>query len=501
MTDIEYKDFANKIMHEYYKKYEKEVLSLDMHISYIGEVFYLKICEALALLDENTFPHYGADKFQKLFLHTIENEEKDESDNFGSLPPSNKTITISNFYVFCGVLFAISSHSSPEFLLQNLGVENPQEIISDINNIENIDNKKDFLDSVIKFNQNLASIIGDEKLLDFFLWGIANFLGAYFITIFKNSSAKDLLAELKMVKKLCEEYPSICEERITIYYYKFKSLFDTNSNEGFIPDDISDLLFQLYICDNNINRFTVKRLEYKYLFFHLDALFIYYYFIYKNPQYIVKLGFFLLSDNVPSPVQSAMFSTFKKDDYAALIQYEYEWWRKEKGETLSLPFPFFDGIVNLKNLNIIDFDLNNSNRINKALPSNTPPAEVSNDVIFEKLKSYLCLVHGEDVKYAGYSFKKHYLIKVIEVAHKLKNCHSVYGFACILFFSKYFNWKGRAFNQDFVSIIVDIFNIDTNLIEGKSYNFSKSKDKAMQMIKKENLETLLSDKGEANLKR
>ena len=89
----------------------------------------------------------------------------------------------------------------------------------------------------------------------------------------------------------------------------------------------------------------------------LDLFFILYYFIYEAPQYIVKLGFYLMSDMLSSNINRAMIPSFQKQDYAGLIQYEYEWWCKETGERLSLPFPFFEGILDLNKISIVDYDL------------------------------------------------------------------------------------------------------------------------------------------------
>lgn len=135
------------------------------------------------------------------------------------------------------------------------------------------------------------------------------------------------------------------------------------------------------------------------------------------------------------------------------------------------------------------------------LRPNPPSTEISEDVIFNRLKDHLCLVYGEDQIKAGNSFRNNHLIKVINVARNLNDRYAVYGFACILFLSKYFDWNGSAFNKDFVADIADIFEIDSRLMEGNSYNFSKSKDKAIQILKKQdNLNTLLDDKGQKKLR-
>lgn len=118
------------------------------------------------------------------------------------------------------------------------------------------------------------------------------------------------------------------------------------------------------------------------------------------------------------------------------------------------------------------------------LEVNPPSTEISGDMIFERLKTNLRYMSGEDQRETGASFRDHHQTKVIKTARSLKNRYSVYGFAYILFESKYFDWKDKDFNKDFVADIADIFNIDASLIEGKPYNLSKSKAKAIKILSK-----------------
>lgn len=520
MTDLEYKEFAQKVVEEFMQDDTDEDCSQDICVNHIGEVFLLKIREAFTLLDEKEFPHNGADRLTKMALNTFNNKRNDELNNIGSLPPCDNDIVYANISLFLGIQSAIKNHSNPEYMLQDLGIENPQEIIILIKNAESTRDIDNLFDLIFEINQKLLSIVGYDRLIKLSLWGILNLSVRKMIQFCKEESYEDFLEVSKTAKEIGEKYASICEKRVTSIYYRFKALFDKdNSNkdlisEDFIPQETALASFLIYIYEveyNDITDSLFEELVPKYAL--LDFFFIFYYFIYKQPQHIVKLGFTFMSDKVSYNIREAMFSTFRNIDYAALIQYEYEWWRKKTGEELSLPFPFFKGFINLKETNIVDYDLDDRNRVIKTLPhldtekvdenntqhsdlslstqdntlkSESSSTEISGDMIFERLKKNLRYMSGEDQnqREAGASFRNNHLTKVIRTARSLKSRYSVYGFAYILFKSKYFDWKDKDFNKDFVADIADIFNINTSLIEGKCYNISKSKAKATKILSK-----------------
>ncbi len=483
-------------------------------------------------------------------------------------------------------------------MLQNLGVENPKEIISRVNDIANIDDIDDFINSIVDLNQELYSTLGNDKFsnicvwglvcymgigiielsiddIDDFInsivdlnqelystlgndkfsnicvWGLVCYMGIGIIELSKEYKNEDVLELCKFIKKLGENYSSICDERITSMYFNFKSLFDKDTiNEEFIIDYILPLLlFKTNIY--HLIRIDDPDLEYEnflrnFPYMFTDVIFLFYFCIYKNPQYIVNLGFILMSNSVSHEIAQAMFSTFRKDDYAALIQYEYEWWRKETGNSLSLPFPFYEKIINLNeleamfstfrkddyaaliqyeyewwrketgnslslpfpfyekiiNLNelgVIDYELAGSDIADGSklpdpnlcpLPKNSESNNNSGETIFNSLKKYCRYMNGEDVNEAGASFRNNHLSTVITAACRLKDRYSVYGFASVLFDSKYFNWADKEFNKDFVMYIANIFNIDSSLVEGNDYNQSKSREKAKQMLSKKEMSYL-----------
>lgn len=506
MTDLEYKEFAQKVVEEFMQDDTDEDCSQDICVNHIGEVFLLKIREAFTLLDEKEFPHNGADRLTKMALSTFNNKRNDELNNIGSLPPCDNDIVYANISLFLGIQSAIKSHSNPEYMLQGLGIENPQEIIILIKNAESTRDIDNLFDLIFEINQKLLSIVGYDRLIKLSLWGILNLSVRKMIQFCKEESYEDFLEVSKMAKEIGEKYASICEKRVISIYYRFKALFDKdNSNKDliskdFIPQEIALASFLIYIYEveyNDITDSLFEELVPKYAL--LDFFFIFYYFIYKQPQHIVKLGFTFMSDKVSYNIREAMFSTFRKDDYAALIQYEYEWWRKETGNSLSLPFPFYEKIINLNELGVIDYELAGRDIADDSqlpdpylcpLPQNSESNNHSGETIFNSLKKYFRYINGEDKNESGASFRNNHLTKVINTARSLKDRYSVYGFASVLFDSKYFNWTDKEFNKDFVMYIANIFNIDSSLVEGNGYNQSKSRKKAKQMLSKKEMSYL-----------
>ena len=238
---------------------------------------------------------------------------------------------------------------------------------------------------------------------------------------------------------------------------------------------------------------------------YVDWLFIVYHFIYQKPQCIVKLAFTLMSKKVSAEVQEAIFLSFASEEYKSVIQYEYEWWCKETGCKLSLPYPFCDEPFDRYAFNnIIDYDLNKTiqNQVKnlKSDKKEEPMANRSSNEIFNHLKNHLAFVRPEDQLEKGASFKKNYFTDVCNLSSKLNDKYSTYGFACILYLSKYFDWKGIKFDAEFVNYIAEIFFVNKNLLEGLPYNYYKSKKKALHMMKKfKFLSLLLNENGMAEL--
>lgn len=362
MTNAEYNDFAKKVLDDILSDDNPNTQSTD--ITNIGEIFALKIIEGIANLDENTFPHRGADKVNNEFISLINNTKNNNNSNecIGNLPISDTTIIFINYSLFLGIRLAINTHSDPEYMLQRLGIEDARSLISIVNNVENIDNAKESFNLILEIYDYLHSFINDDELIRLSLWGIISFYGSSIIKACKSESLEDVFYLFKDVKYITEKYHSIYKERIIIIHNTAKLLFNEEYNvEEIFPQHIID-----FIINYSTKIKSIKDLEDiisedfddKYNSIVLDLFFILYYFIYEVPKSIVKLGFYLMSDMLSSNINRAITPSFQKQDYAELIQYEYEWWCKETGERLSLPFPFFEGQLDLSKINIVDYDLN-----------------------------------------------------------------------------------------------------------------------------------------------
>lgn len=361
MTNAEYKEFAKKVLEDFFSDDNPNIKNTS--ITNIGEIFALRIIEGIAKLDENTFPHRGADKVNNEFISLINNTINNDNsrEDIGNLPISDTTIIFSNYSLFLGIRLAINTHSNPEYMLQRLGVEDARSLISKVNNIENIDNVEESFNLILEIYDYLHSFVNDDKLFRLSLWGIISFYGSSFIKACKSESWENVFYFFKDVKYTVEKYHLIYKERMIIIQDTAKLFFNEGCNiEDVLPQDIIDFFI------NNSTKFksfkdlddTVsEEFDDKYDFILLDLFFILYYFIYEAPQHIVKLGFYLMSDMLSSNINRAMIPSFQKQDYAGLIQYEYEWWCKETGERLSLPFPFFEGILDLNKISIVDYDL------------------------------------------------------------------------------------------------------------------------------------------------
>ena len=70
-------------------------------------------------------------------------------------------------------------------MLQNLGVENSKEIISRVNDIANIDDIDDFINSIVDLNQELYSTLGNDKFSNICVWGLVCYMGIGIIELSK----------------------------------------------------------------------------------------------------------------------------------------------------------------------------------------------------------------------------------------------------------------------------------------------------------------------------
>ena len=365
MTNEEYKELASKILNDVDNN-EERLKQEENDIIYTIEVFLIKMKEAIATLDENTFPHCGVDLFKKI-LPPPNDEENDQSDDIGSLPPSDTTLCWLSYMQYTGIRLAVKNHADPEYMLSNMGVKNPHNLISQIN--KDIDDREELWDSICDICNQLESAIGIDKLMDIYLWGMASSYGKQIIKFCKSISQNNFLLILKEIEYIGKKYYQIYKERIPLIFFRLKEFISNRANniENCIPEEILGLIIENYLNEYSFDKHTVDEVTCKCPNIMLDVFFLFYYYIYEKPQYIVKLGFTLMSGKSSAEIQSAIFLSFSSQDYAPLIQYEYEWWRKETGEILSLPFPFFKGTVNLQSINIVDYKLDSPKQIIEGL--------------------------------------------------------------------------------------------------------------------------------------
>ena len=241
--------------------------------------------------------------------------------------------------------------------------------------------------------------------------------------------------------------------------------------------------------------------------FLLDIIFLHYYFIYQHPQYIIKLGFSLMSDSISTQIKEAMFSSFSAERYAPVTQYEYNWWCNETGKRLSLPYHFFDGTIDLRHINIVDYNLYDRQGVSdtKSLyDTNSLFGEelhINDEVeqISRELYPYYTVFDESGSMERGHVFKKIYLIPLTIYAKKIKDSYSIYGFAYLLYKSQYLNWIDIEFDNTFVRKIAYIFGIEDKL--EKTYPESKTRTKAWEIFENSPIpQGLLSEKEIKNLR-
>lgn len=148
MTNAEYNDFAKKVLEDIFSDDNPNTQSTN--ITNIGEIFALKIIEGIANLNENTFPYRGADKVNNTIISLLNKRTDNSEENFGELPTSHITDMFIGYHIFFGIRLAINTHSNPEYMLQRLGVEDVQSLISKVNDVDNTDNAEEAFNLIVE---------------------------------------------------------------------------------------------------------------------------------------------------------------------------------------------------------------------------------------------------------------------------------------------------------------------------------------------------------------
>ena len=516
MTKNEYLTIAKKIFDEL-DSYEK----FDSKITNIGELFALKIHNGLGSMSEST-PKREVIREIKENIDSKLNVHTDPDLQIFDLPIKSHIVNQIIECVFRGLQYVIETWDNVEIILLRFGMENPLEVIVTVHKIAEMPPSKERYKCMVLLIDQLVSV-GGNKLINLLLWGMYDCFRTVIIEVCKNTSTEDFMSYLKAVKYGGTKFYSVYKERIVFYYYLVKKMYseynkwwDYIEEIGFLdkPEKYYDAIFELTKKSNespensedeNSDSDSEEEFTDQQIATYVDWLFIVYHFIYQKPQCIVKLAFTLMSKKVSAEVQEAIFLSFASEEYKSVIQYEYEWWCKETGCKLSLPYPFCDEPFDRYAFNnIIDYDLNKTiqNQVKnlKSDKKEEPMANRSSNEIFNHLKNHLAFVRPEDQLEKGASFKKNYFTDVCNLSSKLNDKYSTYGFACILYLSKYFDWKGIKFDAEFVNYIAEIFFVNKNLLEGLPYNYYKSKKKALHMMKKfKFLSLLLNENGMAEL--
>lgn len=200
-------------------------------------------------------------------------------------------------------------------------------------------------------------------------------------------------------------------------------------------------------------------------------------------------------------MQEAMYNSFRSGDTNSLIQYEYEWWCSETSKKLDIPFPFSTRPFNKSNTTIVDYNLyynefKNQPEICESIDSKqkTENNKVDRNQVINKLKPYFEISTYDSTDIEDNRFITDYLDNVIDLSAEITDSYKSYGFAYILFNSKYFNWEEDKFNTRFVELIESIFKIQIK--ERRKYYQKDGCKKAKEILnrsKYKKLRGLLND--------
>lgn len=490
----EYKQFAFQI----YDMIDNFEIVDNYEITNIGELFVLKLYEGFKSLNE---PMSQIEIVKD--INVLENSlDKEENENNESFFEPEITQDINKCFInalFRGLKYAVDSWGDIEYTLSKFGVKDPERIINSVKNVDRIldsDKRYDLKQEIV----NELLFVSEEKRIDDFLfyWFFASYRNDI-INLCKKCSKENLFEILQVCKYLGSNYKSVCEDRVVFYNF-FRKKVSCNVNK------LSEIVKEFEMTDllNNPERYSFDKLFESdddievtdgYKIFFVDLLFLSYYFIYQNPRYLVKFSFYLLYKKISPQMQEAMYNSFRSGETNALIQFEYEWWCSETSKSLNLPFPFSTQPFDKNNTTIVDYDLDdvkyNTDRfINqpKLIVYKEPTTQVvegnkrivTRDTIIHDLYPNFKIFMNMPNQIRGSFFIAHYLDNIIGFTETIKDSYNAYGFAYILFNSKYFNWYDAKFDDNFASKIVSIFGI--NIEDNKTYFESKARECAKKIV-------------------
>lgn len=519
MTDEEYKKIALEIFDELDELDEFDEDDQDVELTNVGEIFYTLLIESFKKIQEEIpLCDYSG------LVSSSNDEEYDKSDKDAQggniLRPDVKDETLFMFidFAFKTVKTAIENINDSEYVLYNIGIKDVKGLIAKMN-------------TVLGMPKSVKRIRDEFEILDELIINSVNhslFISLILVS-FMRKSQNSLIKELKKEDSLYEElillnkrikrcfgkYKFLCEDRILHYRILLKKINnDFNRIKEFVDEYDLDKIYEQLLSCNSLNEFEDKFDEMEFSnsqkVIIIDCILLLYYAIYLNPKNLINMVFDFTTDVFPIQINEAVFNALRSSPYAPLIQYEYEWWCKETGQTLNIPFPFSSEPFDKNNTTIVDYDLNNEKYntgfINQPRPiaykePNTQVAGENTELIqncivtrkqiIHDLNPYFKIFMNRSSQTRGSFFIAHYLDDIITFSETIKDSYNAYGFAYILFNSKYFNWDNANFNDNFVNNIISIFGI--KIEEDKTYPESKAKDSAKKILNKIELQGILNE--------
>lgn len=490
MTNKEYKNLAIKILEE------TDNLGNDNYtITNISDLFFFKLRKALLKYERKESSYTIAKELKRLQNVT------DESDNVSTTKESDFNVSIysepvnidedlAKLSYFRILQFAVNSLPNVECVFSGYGVENPKKIIQKIKSVHVVNTPKSqkIVNAIIKeFKKN-------EKLGEHFSsFSFYFFIKKMIFHLLRIIPEKEFVQLFEQVQYVVAHYKELYSERIAIYSNILDSLDEYWNLHG---NAIIRILSRFSsMCReqgfHKVSDLDVEDLEELSISpaIGLDIYFLLYYLLYES-FVPISLTFYLMSDNMPLYLKNSIIECFKEDKYyAPIIQYEFECYCLKNKVYTAFPKLFYSGAsVDLNSFGIIDYDLYISDIEIPSQEKNNSDEPVKNDnshlvQIVHELERYFVSFDGRNSIKKGSLFIRDYLSPVIKLSEKLSKSLSVYGFAYILYNSRYFKWEVEKFDDSFVYKIAQIFNIEHKL--GTKYPENKAKKKAYDMLEKE----------------
>lgn len=485
MTDEEYKKIAVSLLLDL-----RDQDISDANITNIGELFFERIANGLGNLNEPTSKpviikeYKSIDKIVDKFIEEkILVSEKTEEDEFyqSIYLEKDREMCMTSFVM--GLNHAVQKWENFEDILLGFGIENPKNFIASVKKAYQIKDIKKRYEKERSLINQLLKCPKSDYARNFLFYVIFEAHRNSIINFFKDFRQNILMEGMKYCKYLGEKYPDVYRDR-AIYYSFLRQEIGDDINKIFnyidkngltdLYTSISSRTFEELHSKNGDNWFFNR----KRIPFYVDFIFGIYHIVYKNPQFLVKLAFFLMSDKMSAQMQKAMYNSFAESDYNTLIQYEYEWWCKETGQTLNIPFPFSTEQFDKNNTTIVDYDLDKlkygpNMLVNAPEPikdieyhepddyvtRQTPSVHVGEKQILDNLEPFIIKYVPAKERFINGNSITDYMEDIIALSKTIKDSYNAYGFAYILFHSRFLKWNEMPFNIQFVETIISMFDI------------------------------------------